>query len=56
MDRRELAHEVYKIFLRDKKASGWEDVEVWRAIAETDYDSLLDFYEKKKEKKENGTD
>lgn len=50
MDRRELADEVYKIFLRDMKASGWNDAEVWQSIAETSDDELLEFYEKKKEK------
>ena len=48
MDRKELAHAAYQIFLRDMKAIGENDLEVWKAIAETDDVSLMDFVEEKK--------
>lgn len=40
MTRKELAQKAYEIFKRDNKAFGDNDVEVWKAIAETDDDSL----------------
>ena len=43
MNRKEIAHRAYEIFKRDRKTYGDNDTEIWKAIAETDDDSLEDF-------------
>lgn len=42
MTRKELCERVYKILKRDTNK---KDLEIYRAIAETDDNSLLEFYE-----------
>lgn len=50
MTRKELVHEVYQIFIRDNIAYGENDLAIWKALAETDDDSLEEFYYSHKEK------
>ena len=43
MDREQLANRTYEVFKRDGKASGDDDIEVWKAIARAEDITLIDF-------------
>lgn len=43
MNREELADRVYKVFKRDGKVQGDDDIETWKAIARAEDLTLLDF-------------
>lgn len=43
MDREQLANRTYEVFKRDGKASGDDDIEIWKAIARAEDITLIDF-------------
>lgn len=45
MKRKELANKVYEIIKNDMQMIGVKDTDIWKAIAETDDKTLLEYIE-----------